>query len=87
MQHGSLLLDPPQELWGQLFQEAPPDLPALSEGGAELVARLHRAAEADLCGGPLQERPLDQQEWEDLHRRIASQPPAFPDGISPGRRK
>jgi len=86
LQHGSLLLDPPQELWGQLFQEAPPDLPALSEGGADLVARLHRAAEADLCGGPLQERPLDQQEWEDLHRRIASQPPAFPDGISPGGR-
>ena len=87
LQHGSLLIDPPRELWGLLFQEAPPDLPALPEGGAELVARLHRAAETDLCGGPLQERPLDHQEREDLHRRIASQPKTFQDGIYPGRRE
>ena len=81
LQHGSLLIDPPRELWWQLFQEAPPELPALPEGGADLVARLHRAAEADLCGGPLQERPLDHQEWAELHRRITSQPKAFDEGI------
>ena len=81
LQHGSLLIDPPRDLWGQLFQEAPPELPALPEGGADLVARLHRAAEADLCDGPLQERPLDHQEWAELHRRITSQPKAFDEGI------
>ena len=81
LQHGSLLIDPPRELWWQLFQEAPPELPALPEGGADLVARLHRAAAADLCGGPLQERPLDHQEWAELHRRITSQPKAFDEGI------
>ena len=81
LQHGSLLIDPPRDLWGQLFQEAPPELPALPEGGADLVARLHRAAEADLCDGPLQERPLDHQEWAELHRRITSQPKAFEEGI------
>ena len=81
LQHGSLLIDPPRDLWWQLFQEAPPELPALPEGGADLVARLHRAAAADLCGGPLQERPLDHQEWAELHRRITSQPKAFDEGI------
>ena len=81
LQHGSLLIDPPRELWWQLFGEAPPELPALPEGGADLVARLHRAAAADLCGGPLQERPLDHQEWAELHRRITSQPKAFDEGI------
>lgn len=81
LQHGSLLIDPPRELWGQLFEEAPPELPALPEGGADLVARLHRAAAADLCGGPLQERPLDHQEWAELHRRITSQPKAFDEEI------
>jgi lipoate-protein ligase A len=80
LQHGSLLIDPPRELWWQLFQEAPPELPALPEGGADLVARLHRAAAADLCDGPLQERPLDHQEWAELHRRITSQPKAFEEG-------
>ncbi len=81
LQHGSLLIDPPRDLWWQLFEEAPPELPALPEGGADLVARLHRAAAADLCGGPLQERPLDHQEWAELHRRITSQPKAFEEGI------
>jgi len=80
LQHGSLLIDPPRDLWWQLFEEAPPELPALPEGGADLVARLHRAAEADLCDGPLQERPLDHQEWAELHRRITSQPKAFEEG-------
>jgi lipoate-protein ligase A len=74
LQHGSLLINPPRELWWQLFGEPPPDLPALPEEGEVLMARLRRAAAADLCGGPLQERPLERQEWADLQRRIASQP-------------
>ena len=87
LQHGSLLIDPPRELWWQLFNEPPPELPVLPERGTELGARLRRAAQVDLCGGSLQERPLDQQEWENLHRRIASQPKAFEDGICLGLRK
>ncbi len=74
LQHGSLLIDPPKALWGQLFGEPPPELPALPEAGADLVARLRRAAEADLCGGPLQERLLDPLEKAELQARIASQP-------------
>ena len=74
LQHGSLLIDPPRELWWQLFGGPPPDLPALPEGGQALMARLRRAAEADLCCGPLQDRQLDHQERADLQRRIASQP-------------
>jgi len=74
LQHGSLLIDPPRELWWQLFQDYPPNLAALPEGQAELVERLQRAAEADLCGGPLQVNPLDHQEWADLQARIVSHP-------------
>ena len=81
LQHGSLLIDPPPELWWQLFQEPPPELPLLPEGTAALGVRLRRAAEIDLGGGPLQERPLDRQEWAELHRRVASQPKVFPEGI------
>ena len=81
LQHGSLLIDPPPELWWQLFQALPPELPLLPEGTAALGVRLRRAAEIDLGGGPLQERPLDRQEWAELHRRVASQPKVFPEGI------
>ena len=81
LQHGSLLIDPPRELWWQLFNEPPPELPVLPEGGAELGARLRRAAEGDLCGGSLRERPLDRQEWAELQGRMASRPKAVQDGI------
>jgi len=80
LQHGSLLIDPPRELWWQLFQEPPPELPLLPEGVAALGVRLRRAAEVDLGGGPLQERPLDRQEWAELHRRIANQAKIFHEG-------
>jgi len=80
LQHGSLLIDPPRELWWQLFQEPPPELPALPVAGAELGALLRQAAEVDLGGGPLQERPLDRQEWAELHRRIANQAKIFHEG-------
>ena len=80
LQHGSLLIDPPRELWWQLFQEPPPELPLLPEGVAALGVRLRRAAEVDLGGGPLQERPLDRQEWAELHRRISNQAKIFHEG-------
>ena len=87
LQHGSLLIDPPRDLWWQLFEEAPPELPALPVAGAELGALLRRAAAVDLGGGSLEERPLDRQEWAELRGRIASQPQAFPEGICPGRQE
>jgi lipoate-protein ligase A len=70
LQHGSLLIDPPSELWWQLFNERPPDLPALPEGEADLVARLRRAAEKELCGEGLVERTLDRQEWNSVQARM-----------------
>ena len=80
LQHGSLLIDPPRELWWQLFQEPPPELPALPVAGAELGALLRRAAAVDLGGGSLEERPLDRQEWAELHGRIANQAKIFHEG-------
>jgi lipoate-protein ligase A len=80
LQHGSLLIDPPRELWWQLFQEPPPELPLLPEGVAALGVRLRRAAEVDLGGGSLEERPLDRQEWAELRGRIANQAKIFHEG-------
>jgi len=74
LQHGNMLIDPPPELWWQLFNEGPPDLPDLPEGEADLVARLRRAAEGELCGGALVERTFDRQEWDAVQARIGRQP-------------
>jgi lipoate-protein ligase A len=63
LQHGSLLLDPPADLWQAVFGGPPPALAPLPTGGDGLEALLRRCAEAALCGGALRERPLAPEEW------------------------
>ncbi len=74
LQHGCLLLAPPRDLWWQLFAEAPPELPALPVTDGALLAQLRQAAETELCGAPLQDGPLNSQEWADLQGRLVSHP-------------
>jgi lipoate-protein ligase A len=68
LQHGSVLLNPPAELWQRVFEEAPPALPPLGLGWPQLAEALQRAAEQHLCAGALQEQPLTAAEWEGVER-------------------
>lgn len=63
LQHGSVLLAPPQDLWRAVFHGDPPDLPELPVDPDALEALLHQAAQDHLCGGSLLEEPLSAQEW------------------------
>lgn len=66
LQHGSILLQPPERLWRSLFEHAPPPLAPLPLAGAELLGHLRRCAEWDLPplgGTPLQEQALQAHEW------------------------
>ena len=66
LQHGSILIDPPAELWRQIFAEEPPALPPLPLLGDDLEWHLRRSAEAHLPfgggGGAWVERPMEAGE-------------------------
>lgn len=64
LQHGSVLLEPPEPLWRWLFGEAPPELPDLPGGGEPLAELLRQAALAHLpCAARgLVSRPLEPVE-------------------------
>lgn len=64
LQHGSILLAPPAELWRQVFGDSPPPLPPLpgSLAASNLEAVLRQAAETHLCRGPLLDQPLSEAE-------------------------
>jgi lipoate-protein ligase A len=66
LQHGSLLLDPPADLWRDVFGAPPPGLAPLPWGADALEAQLRRSAERWLCGGPLVEQPLSPAEWRQI---------------------
>jgi lipoate-protein ligase A len=66
LQHGSVLLAPPADLWQEVFGSAPPALPPLPVGWPELTARLRAAAEQHLCPSGLEEEPLSQAEWAEV---------------------
>ena len=63
LQHGSVLLSPPVDLWQAVFHEPPPQLPDLPIASHALEALLRQAAQEHLCGGSLLEQPLSKQEW------------------------
>ena len=68
LQHGSILLNPPAELWQRVFHDPPPALPALPADlqAGHLEALLRQAAEQHLCGGPLADQPLSAEEWRQV---------------------
>ena len=73
LQHGSILIDPPAELWRQVFGAAPPELPPLQLTSQELESVLRRSAEQHLpfaAAVPWQSRALDAQEWEAISARL-----------------
>ncbi|MDP4737591.1 MAG: hypothetical protein NWS10_05140, partial [Cyanobium sp. MAG_216] len=66
LQHGSILLEPPADLWKLVFGGPPPQLPALPVDRAELELRLIQAAQAELPAAAAGNRtiPLSSEEWE-----------------------
>lgn len=67
LQHGSILIAPPADLWERIFGEEPPQLPALPLGSDDLEALLLRSAARCLPlgrgGVSLVRRDLSLQEW------------------------
>jgi len=66
LQHGSILIDPPGELWRQVFGMAPPALPPLPLAIEELEQVLLHAARRHLlfaASRPWQTRELSMAEW------------------------
>ena len=74
LQHGSILIDPPVELWRQVFGAAPPDLSPLPLSGQELESVLQRSATEHLpfATAPWQIRPLQALEWQAINERLHS---------------
>ena len=64
LQHGSVLLDPPQPLWRQVFGQDPPALTSLGCSAEELELRLRSQAERHLCEGALIQQALTGAEWQ-----------------------
>ncbi len=61
LQHGSVLLQPPQDLWQEVFSSPAPTLEPLPE--LAVMEALQRAALDHLCGGLLHHQPLGPQDW------------------------
>ncbi|MFM7269472.1 MAG: lipoyl protein ligase domain-containing protein [Cyanobium sp.] len=90
LQHGSIQIDPPADLWRGLFAEEPPDLPPLPLGDGELEAHLRRCAARYLPAalrrglpaghqGDVVERALTPAELErSLRERDRYRVPALP---------
>ncbi len=87
LQHGSILLDPPQALWQQVFGQEPPPLPGLPGGAAHLEQSLLDAARQALpealrgClleASPLQAHELGQIAGRIPDHQLASMPPTSP---------
>lgn len=82
LQHGSILLDPPVDLWRAVFDAPPPLLPALPVGGEELLECLRCSAADHLPqadGIPLSAAPEPlPQEWEAIAARLQRYRVALP---------
>ena len=68
LQHGSILVEPPAELWHQVFGTAPPPLPVLPLDAEALEALLHQCAAAALptAAAGLVHQPLRAEEWNHI---------------------
>jgi lipoate-protein ligase A len=63
LQHGSLQLEPPPQLWVSVFGESPPPLAPLPWEPLQLERQLRSAAERHLCQAALIEQALSPAEW------------------------
>jgi len=74
LQHGSILLDPPVQLWRRVFGEDPPPLPPLPVRGPALEEHLRRCAQRclPLAPGPVEllGGELSQVEWVAAARNL-----------------
>lgn len=68
LQHGSILLEPPAELWQLVFGSAPPVLPSLPLDPVALEILLRRCAATALpmAAAGIVEKPLGTQEWAQI---------------------
>ena len=64
LQHGSVLLSPPQDLWREVFNTPAPSLEPLPQ--AAVMAQLQQAARDHLCDGALQTVALSAREWQQI---------------------
>jgi lipoate-protein ligase A len=74
LQHGSILVQPPEALWRALFEQGPPPLAPLPLAGADLLAHLRRCAEQHLPPlrqAPLREQPLEPDDQAAIARRLS----------------
>jgi len=73
LQHGSILIAPPTELWWQVFGSAPPELPPLPLSAPELEMVLQRSAQEHLpwaASIPWRTLELGDQEWRAVEARV-----------------
>ncbi|WP_254938946.1 lipoyl protein ligase domain-containing protein [Cyanobium sp. Morenito 9A2] len=69
LQHGSLLIDPPEPIWRLVFDQPPPSFDPLPLQGQALEALLRQSAAQHLCGGDLISRPLGIEELAEIEVR------------------
>ena len=60
LQHGTILLEPPAELWQELFGGPPPPLPPLPLAAGELESLLLECAAASFTLGPVSELTAEE---------------------------
>jgi lipoate-protein ligase A len=83
LQHGAILLEPPGQLWQELFHDPPPLLPALPLQGEALIGHLRRSAERHwpgLTAGGLLEQALNAGEREAIGPRLERYGPTLEAG-------
>ena len=64
LQHGSVLLQPPSDLWREVFSSPAPALEPLPESA--VMEALQRAGRDHLCGGLLHHQELSPSEWGEI---------------------
>ena len=72
LQHGSILIHPPVDLWQQVFAAPPPGLPALPLEPEALERCLLEAAREHLPFALAEPAPLRSWEWEQIGSRLAA---------------
>ena len=72
LQHGEILLDPPAELWGEVFEEAAPAAAPARINRLELDQRLRQSLVQSWSRCPWQMQPLKAEEAQEFEVELAS---------------